>query len=102
MTQVTFFILFILLVTLYYFRNSIFGFKDKESSLAKTIINYVFAALLVTLIALGFLLAPNTSSSFGKSNPMFESMSSNSKKSSTTNDTKNSRPHPLFDINTYW
>ena len=93
MTKGTFFLLFILLVISFYFRDKIFQYNNETSNSKKSIINYIFASIFVILIILGFLVAPNTKTTFSNTSKAYNDMRESP---------ANKRPHRMFDINTYW
>jgi len=93
MTKSTFFLLLILLALIFAFRDKILGYNKDTTEVYKSTVNYIFSFLLVVLIVLGFLIAPNTKTTFANTSKAYNDM----------RDTpENRRPHKMFDINTYW
>ncbi|HIP13635.1 MAG TPA: hypothetical protein EYG73_13085 [Arcobacter sp.] len=92
MTKSTFFLLLVLLAVVFAFRDKILGYDKQTSSMFKSVINYIFAFALVVLIVLGFLIVPNTKTTFSNTSDAYNDMRESP---------ANKRPHKYFDINTY-
>jgi len=92
MTKSTFFILLVLLAVIFAFRDKILGYNKQTTSVFKSTVNYIFAFIFVVLIVLGFLLTPNTKTTFSNTSDAYNDMRESP---------ANKRPHRYFDINTY-
>ena len=93
MTKGTFFLLLILLAIVFSIRSKILGYNKDTTEVFKSTVNYIFAFVFVVLLVLGFLIAPNTKTTFANTSKAYNDM----------RDTpENKRPHKMFDINTYW
>ena len=96
MSSSTFFILLLLIAIGYYFNNKIVKLIHKSKNLlfiTKTHINYLLLLTLLIVVLIGALTSTRQKSKYSSISKNYENI--------RTPEAQR-RPHPLFDINTYW